>query len=134
MSTTLQFIQNNLDSILAIVGMILAWIISRPWAQAQKEKANAMIESMNMVAVADLAASVAQRVYQDTVRTLKNTTAWNDDMKRKVLNDAVEILKTEAKEHGLEIATAALPGIMQKAVNLLKTDGAAAKGQALGNS
>ncbi len=116
----LEFVQANLDSILGIVGMVLAWIVSRPWSQAKKAEARSFINSNNLQAVELLATSVASRVYTDTVRNLRGTTAWTDDMKRKVLNDAVEILKAEVKEHGIEIAQAVLPGLMQRAVLALK--------------
>ena len=116
----LAFIQANLDSILTIAGAILAWIVARPWMQAKKAEAQGFLDQNNLQSAELLAASVVTRVYSDTVRTLKGTQAWDENMKRKVLNDAVEILKAEVKEHGLEIAQAVLPGLIQKAVLAFK--------------
>lgn len=123
----LTYVQQNLDTILAIVGGILTWLLARPWSQAQKARVQALVVSNNLQTAQALAEGVAVRVYADAVRTLKDTNAWNGEMKRKILNDAVAILKAEVKEHGLEIAEAVLPGLMQKAVDSLKSSGAQAK-------
>ncbi len=115
------FIQAHLDQILGIIGVVIVWVLQRPWAQAKRAEAQSFIDANNLQAVELLATSVATRVYADTVRTLKGSPgAWTSDMKRKVFGDAVEILKAEVKAHGLEIAQAALPGLLQKAVLALK--------------
>jgi hypothetical protein len=119
----LAFIQANLQSILTILGGILAWVVARPWMQAKTAEAEQFVQVNNLQLAEAMAVSVAQRIYQDTVRTLQGTPAWTDEMKRQVLNNAVGVLKAELTLHGVEIAEAVLPGLIQKAVTFLKSSG-----------
>jgi hypothetical protein len=119
----MDWIIQHLDQILTIVGMVMAWVIARPWAKAKLEQANALIDAKNMGVARDIALSVAQRVYQDTVRTLKDAGKFDAETKRLVFEQACTILKEELKAHGVELLSSLIPGIMQVAVMALKNTG-----------
>lgn len=123
----LEFIQKNLDTILSIAGMILAWLVARPWAQSKLAQADLFIQQKNLTTVRHIALGVVQRLYQDSVRAMKEKGKFGEEEKRMIFNSACDLVKAEIKEHGVEIAQSLVPGIVEWAVQYLKSAGLGAK-------
>lgn len=119
----MEWIISHWDQIVTVVLMVAGWLLARPWAKSKIAQAEAFGKETQLNLAWNLAVSVAQRVYQDCVRDLRANGKWDDEAKRRVLSNAVDIMKSEAKEHGLEIAQAILPGLIQRAVMFLKKEG-----------
>lgn len=121
----MEYIVAHLDQILSIIGLVVAWLLARPWAKEKQAAAEAWMKKTNTEQVWQIVVGVVAQLYTESVREMKAAGTFNDAMKAKIAARAIELIKAEVKEHGLQIATSALPGLVEMAVSFLKAKGVA---------
>lgn len=121
----MDFIIAHLDQILSVAGIVVAWILARPWAQEKAAAAKAWAAKTNTEKVWQIVLGVVAEIYNDSVRELKASGKFDDATKRVIAARATALVKKELTEHGLEFAQSALPGLVELAVSYLKAKGVA---------
>lgn len=119
----MEFVIAHLDQILSIAGLIIAWLIGRPWAKEKQAFAAAWMAQTNTTQVWSIVVGVVSQLYVDVVRELKETGKFDAEAKRRIQQRALELIKLEIQEHGLTVLYSSLPGMIEVAVLWLKSKG-----------
>ena len=82
----------HLDQVLSIAGLIIAWLLARPWAKEKQAAAAAWMAQTNTTQVWTIVVGVVSQLYVDVVRELKETDKFDAEAKRRIQQRALDLI------------------------------------------